>query len=195
MRRLAATLAAFLVAAPLAAQDQVVPPTGTAESAQNSCTTSTAHGTCDEGVPGGGDWCTASTCAASPTNSTSWRFSFDTPSSPPSFGADAQTLAAYVRSCAANGTNPTCRLDLYCAGALVETGAEQAVSTAATITETVTLTGACASDGSDVEARVVCTASGGTPSGRRTGELDAVEWRVTFAPVSTRSRGHVVGSR
>jgi hypothetical protein len=193
MRYLAATLAAFLIATPLAAQDQVLPPTGTGESAQNSCTTSTAHGTCDEGVPGGGDWCTASTCAANPTNSTSWRFSFDTPSSAPSFGADAQTLAAYVRSCATNGTNPTCRLDLYCAGALVETGAEQAVSTAATITETVTLTGACASDGSDVEARVVCTASGGTPSSRRTGELDAVEWRVTFAPVSTRSRGHVVG--
>jgi hypothetical protein len=188
-------LAAFLIATPLAAQDQVLPPTGTGESVANSCLIAVAHLTCDEGVPGGGDWCTASTCAANPTNSTSWRFNFFTPSSSPSLATNAQTLAAYVRSCAAGGSNPTCRLDLYCAGALVQTGSEQAVSTAATITQSVTITGACASDGSDVEARVVCTVSGGTPSGRRTGELDAVEWRVTFAPLSTRSRGHVVGSR
>lgn len=185
------------LAGPMLAQDEVLSPDGTVESISNSCTTGNAHTTLDDDPDSpGGDWCTSSTCAGNPTNDTAWRLTFGTPGTNPSTATDAQTFAAYVRSCQSGGTDPTCRLDLYCNGSLVESGSDQAITSATgqLITELVTFNaGSCASDGSDAEVRLYCTASGGSPSGRRTGEADAVEWRVTYASAMSR-RVIVVGS-
>lgn len=179
--------ALLLFAVPAWAQDESMIPTGTAESNNNSCSTANAHTTCDDDPDSpGADWCTASTCAANPTNATSWRFTFNTPATAPSFGTNAQTFDAYVKSCASGGTDASCTLDLYCNGSLVTTGPTVhtvSSSTGVKISQTHTLVGGgtCATDGSDVELRVTCTATGGTPSARRTVDLNAVEWDVTYA--------------
>lgn len=185
MQRVLITCAVLLgVTGTLHAQDETLVPTGATESANNDCTTGTAPGTLDEGVSGGGDYCTSTTCAANPTNDTSWTLTFDTPAENPSTDTNAQSFAATVKSCASGGTDPTCRLDLYCNGSLVESGSDQTISSSSgqDIGETFTFDdGSCDPTGADLELRVYCTASGGTPSGRRTGDLDAVVVAITYA--------------
>lgn len=184
MKLAALALVACLFPAWARAADQTLAPDGCGESANNTCSTATAPGTLDEGVSTpGGDWCAASGCGSGAVN-TAWRMLFPTPTNPPSSTTDAQTFRIYARKCSAGGADPSVRMDLYCNGVLVESGDEQTVTseTGQVFSELVTFTAvSCAANGSDVEVRVVGTASGGTPSGRRSVGVDAVEWQVTWA--------------
>ena len=91
---------------------------------------------------------------------------------------------------------PQIRLDAYCNGTLVESGSLAAIAwnggDGTVVTEAWTFTGACASDGSDVEILVFCDSAGGAPGARVGCDFDAIEWRATVAAPPTRSRAVVV---
>lgn len=161
---------------------QDVRPNATAAEAGGSCTTLTAHTTMDDDVDGGGD---ASICTAdSATAAHDIRLNMDTPTGVEaiSTATNAQTFAILARNSQTSGTGvATVALDLYCNGSLVEAGADQNLGDAyAIVTETFTFnTSSCASDGSDVEVLVDCTAAnnGGTNNDTSC-NYEAVEWRV-----------------
>src|SRR3989344_103543 len=155
-------------------------PNATAAEAGGACTTSNAHTNMDDDVDGGGD---GNLCSAdSATAAHDIRFNFNTPSGNPQTGANVQAFALLARNSQTSGNGvATVALDLYCNGSLVEAGADQSLGdTLAIVTETWTFNaGSCASDGSDVEVLVDCTAddNGGTNNDTSC-TYEAVEWRV-----------------
>ena len=166
-----------LLAAPLAAQEAVLP-NGTTTVTNQGCTTGDAHTTMDDDPQSpGGDWCAATTNV-----DTLVKIQFATPSTDIRTGTDAQTFELYIRKDAAtapgNGV-PTITIDAYNGGTLIETGAIQNVTsdTGQLLTETWTSNTA---DGSGIEVDLPCTATGGGPN-KRSCDFDAVRWIATLA--------------
>jgi hypothetical protein len=105
-------------------------------------------------------------------------------------GADLQEFKAQVRRSASGGTDPDVDLALFESGSLVRT-----ISTGTTITsdsgQIVTATwnaNELAGDGTNAEFRILGNRSGGSPAGRRTVEIGAVEWNGTVDAVAGRRR-------
>lgn len=126
----------------------------------------------------GGDWLDPATQS---TDSTA-RVGFPTPSGPPS---GVQTFKARLGLVDALGTSPTARIDLFEAGVLKASGAEQTISSTKAlggevISQTFDLatTPLTTADGSAVEALVVVTASGGSKTNIRSASLDSVNWDI-----------------
>jgi hypothetical protein len=189
----------LLLLAPVAfAQDQLVYPDTDDNDASwvNNAGTACNATTCDDDID---------EAAASPDNNVlstittgdTTLIGFATPSSSPSTAAAAQAFEIVMSRCTeatpgvedAGGTDPTYDLSLYCNGSSVTT-----LATGVTVTSldqadkyTWQLTGACASDGSDVEAFVTVTRAGGGGN-RRYPCIETIEWEVTYASASTRQR-------
>src|SRR3989344_3050787 len=161
---------------------QDVRPNATATEAGGSCDTTNAHTTTDDDVDGGGD---SSICTAgSATAAHDIRLNLATPTGAETISTvtNAQSFAILARNSQTSGTGVAkVALDLYCNGVEVETGADQNLGdTYAILTETFTFnTSSCASNGSDVEVLVDCTAAnnGGTNNDTSC-KYEAVEWRV-----------------
>ncbi|OHA03781.1 MAG: hypothetical protein A3J58_00735 [Candidatus Sungbacteria bacterium RIFCSPHIGHO2_02_FULL_52_23] len=161
---------------------QDVRPNATATEAGGSCDTTNAHTTTDDDVDGGGD---SSICTAgSATAAHDIRLNLATPTGAETISTvtNAQSFAILARNSQTSGTGVAkVALDLYCNGVEVETGADQNLGdTYAILTETFTFnTSSCASNGSDVEVLVDCTAAnnGGTNNDTSC-NYEAVEWRV-----------------
>ena len=105
-------------------------------------------------------------------------------------GADLQEFKAVVRRSATGGADPDVDLALFESGSLVRT-----ISTGTVITsdsgQIVTATWNAtelAGDGSNAEFHILGNRSGGTPSGRRTVEIGAVEWNATVDAAAGRRR-------
>ncbi len=113
------------------------------------------------------------------------RASFPTPTGDPTTGAGLQKFRMYVRvGTAAGGNDPT--LDI----AVRETGgADLAAAIGVPVTSHVgevieftwDATVLSTADGSAVELYVIGQRSGGSPSGRRSVEFDAIEWVVDYS--------------
>lgn len=112
---------------------------------------------------------------------TSARFSFATPTGPPTVGADLQEFRVQIRKSAAGGATTTWSLQLW------ENGSQVAVLNTGTTTSTTgeVVSGTwnanqlATSDGSLVECRLEQT-GGGTGGGRKGVEVGAVEWNVDY---------------
>jgi len=166
-------------------------PDGTFATSGSSCTTSDAHTTLDDDVDGAGtDYCTASTCSGSSASEPSFVLTFNTPSGNPSTATDAQQYAVRLKKCDGTGNDPTCELTYCCnGGSVVTTGASQTISNASAhiVTQNFTFnTASCAADGSDTEICLACFRPSGSPSGRRSVDVESVEWRATLASGATR---------
>lgn len=135
----------------------------------------------DEGVTSpDANWLTLNDTAISPTA----RVSFPTP---PGTGlTGTQTFRIYVRKYnTTGGGTPTVTVDLYESGSLVTAGVINLVNLAdstagQTITGTWSHTALTDTKGTNVEMLVTITNNGGGPN-RRSGELGAVDWVVSYA--------------
>ena len=161
------------------ASSEDVRPNATASEANGSCTTANAHTNMDDDVDSGGDGneCTAS----SNTADHDVRLQFNTPSTDPNTGANGQTFALLAKNSGTGNGVATVAMDLYCNGALVSAGSDQNLDGSyTTLTQGWTFdTGSCATDGSDVEVLLDCTAddNGGTKNDTSC-DYEAVEWRA-----------------
>ncbi len=128
----------------------------------------------------GGDWRGAS---SNNSNSAS-AHGFNTPTGNPTTGAGKQNFKVYARL-TANATS--CTYNVYVSesgtrlngGAAIATGSLTS-TTGQLITTTWDATLLGTADGSLVECEFVVTKSGGGPSSRTTGEVDAIEWNVDY---------------
>jgi len=165
-----------------AAGTEDVIPNATATETNTTCTTANAHTTLDDDPDApGGDWCSADSDGVTVTIRTNMATPVD--SDPVSTASEAQKVDVYVRGSKASGNGtPTLQIDYYCNGSLVESDTSNTVNsgTGEKLSATFTHTGACASDGSDVEILIQCAPNGGVPN-EKTCDFDAVEWEATTA--------------
>lgn len=173
-------LALFLLAAPLAAQDQTVEPDGTVSETNSDCTTANAHtrlsDNSDATLCDGGD--------ASSAESYTLLLSFPTPTSAPSTTTDAQVFQCRAQKSSTGGDNPTFVMNVYCGGVSHEAGTTThtvSSTTPAEFSESWTFGGSCTSDGSNVEIEVNVSRTGGAPTGRKSVDSIDCDWDVTYA--------------
>jgi len=155
-----------------------VTPNATAAESGSDCTTSNAHTQMDNDPDGGTDSNLCNDNIATQGSGPDIRLNFNTPSFSPGDLTDGQAFAFLVTTAQNGGNAPTVQADLWCNGSEVETGSAQSIpagsSTFTLLTESFTFDGgACASDGSDVEVRMICSASN-----NRHCDYDSVEWRA-----------------
>ncbi len=194
-----AVAVALLALAAFAAED-VRPSADVTQTATTCDGTPTAWSTLDDDPDSpGADWCEPdTTCEGSGAQSWTIRVGFATPSGNPAGGADQQTFAWWSREgCTSDGTDPTITVDYYCSSSLIEAGVVKTLNDANAgmlHTDVYTHGGGCAADGSDVEAHIVCTASGGNPGARRSCGIESIEWRATVIVSGSRNRAVVVSA-
>lgn len=185
----------LLLAAPLAAQDQNLGPDGEdgpvlwfLTDGGTTCNTAACDAEVNElaSAPDDAEVNTA-------TNNGVILFDFPTPSADPDSGTDAQTFQVISDRCNASGsvqsggTDPNFDLELWCNGSKI--GADlvtgQVISdvTNQSNSFTWTLTGGCASNGSDVQVLWQNHQAGGGGN-RRHSCIDVIEWEVTHASAS-----------
>jgi hypothetical protein len=207
-RRLALLL--LLLAAPLVAQDQSLAPDDasadtTWQPDNNADCTATDCGTdtCEDHVgtaPPSDDDVVLTTA----TNNDVMVFDFPTPSANPATTASAQNFDIIMSRCtegcveAAAGTDPNFDLEMLCSGVSKTTiFSAQSITTLderdATNTWTYTPDGDCDAAGANVQMRITIHRAGGGGN-RRYPCIEEVEWEVTHAVASTRSRAHVIGN-
>ena len=117
------------------------------------------------------------------------RVSFPSPSANPTVGAGLQEFRIWVRR-TGHTTNPTCEIQLWESGSLV---ASILAATTVSNTTGVILSGTWnasllgTADGSAVECYIIGTRGGGSPAGRSSLEVGAVEWNaeVTSGPFAS----------
>lgn len=186
-------LAVLLLAAPLAAQDQTLEPSGTVSETNSDCDGTTSWQRTSDNSDA--TFCDGGT--GSGAESYNLLMSFDTPTNSPSTTTDDQAFLCRVEksdTSAGNG-DPTFTMELFCAGASVEVGGTHTVTGAVSeFTENFTFGGSCTADGSDAEIRVNVVRQGGSPGGRRSIDTMDCDWDVTWAAAG-RSRGHVIGEQ
>ena len=186
----------FLLAAPLAAQDQSLGPdgdSGTSTIFEDNCSTGCNTGQCwddiNEAYASSDDVMTRTV-----TNGATIIYDFPTPSANPSTSTDAQSLDIEVSRCdddascteRTGGSDPSFSLAIYCNGSPLTTPqvlfSGQAVTgidqTHAGTTFTFDTTD-CATDGSDLQVFVTYTRSGGSAANRNWACVDVIEWNVT----------------
>ena len=106
------------------------------------------------------------------------------PTPTPTVGAGLQTLSVKVRRNAASGTtDPTARLELWVngGGAAIQTSGDVTVTsnTSQTISFTFNASSVSASC-DDLEAKVFCIKSGGSPAKRSSVDIDYIWWDVDY---------------
>lgn len=177
----------LLLSAPVFGQEDVVPNTDEASDSETSCDTTVEPSIDDDPDSPDGTECTADTCTGSSASTWDFRVGFATPSGNPTTTSEDQTFVVRVKQCSAGSGSPDVDVDLFCNGSLVEdNGVVEVSSTTYTnVSYTFTFGGTCASDGSDVEARVTCTRGGGSPSNRRSCDVDSLEWVANVTAASS----------
>ena len=178
----------ILAGSSAAPENETLVPESTVTSTNNSCTTSTAHGTVDEDVDSPGtDRCTATTCGGSGTTQGLWEFDFP---SPTGNLTGNQVFRTIVRQCTTGGTASTCTIEVVdgdgveCssgAQAVSNSGSDLELSYTWTLASCTGINGIAAS-GAAVRLRITCPSSGGSPSSRRTADLNTVNWDATYQP-------------
>lgn len=189
----APALLILLLAAPALAQDETLEPNATSSETNSDCTTANAHTRLSDNSD-------ATLCDGGNANSSEnylLRLDFPTPLSAPSTVTDDQEFQCRVQKSSSGGGTPTVRLDFFCNGVLVESGAEQDVTSTSPVefSELFTFsTGSCASDGSDAQIEVDVSRTGGSPGGRKSVDSIDCDWDVTHAPAASRRRVLWIGS-
>lgn len=192
-------VALLLLAAPLAAQDESLPPDGnsstsgwglSSDACATRCNTAACHDEIDEGI-GASD----NLFVGMPSNNTLIRYTFPTPSATPSTAASAQSFRVVHTKCTTGcaedtgGSDPTYTIALVCAGVTKATLASGVSITAADDDDTHAFTytpdGDCDAAGANVEAAITGAFVGGGAS-RRTPCTDILVWQVTHASAAAR---------
>ena len=185
----AVVLCFLLVTAPAWTQETLTP-NGTQSSDSETSCDATVHTTVDDDPDApGGDWCTADVASGSSASTWDFTLNMTDPTITLDNATDAQAIEVYVRKAATGGGNPNIRIDIYdgtsCAD-LHETGTENSVTNDAGEKFTDNWTSSGISAEADVCVSVTCTRSGGAPSGRRSCDIDAVEWDAAESSGRTR---------
>lgn len=121
-------------------------------------------------------------CNAGNNVNTAITVDFNAPTGNPTVGADLQEFKAWVRQYDEGQTGtPDVRIELWENGGFVRAGSNESVTTSGhMITFTWNANELATPDGSQVEMRVIGTASGGAPAVRNTVDMGAVEWNVDY---------------
>lgn len=193
MRWAPAIICLFCCAAALADSEELRP-TSTRSVTNSTCTTSNAHTQLDEdftdATDGDGLTCleTASTCGTNSMAEHQIQMALGDPSQPLTDGADLQDFRVIAKLCATGGNAPFFGVDVYELTTLQlddDTGScgdNWAIGGTTWNANIVTVD-------NDVEVGLDASASGGSPSGRRTCVYDAMEWVATIdTPPAGRSR-------
>lgn len=181
----------MLFTVPLAAQDETIRPNGTNNiDAGSNCTNDAggqpAYLELDDAVDTTDDGeCTPSTCTGSSRSDHDIVLDFATPGGNPSTNTDAQLIRGRASNCNGDGTDPTGELQARCSGVNIDSGWTATTLTGSTEviwTESFTFnTTDCSADGSDLDIRLNCNPSGGSPANRRSCTWDSVEVEITYA--------------